>query len=306
MAHHHAPSAPYIPTYHDLPLTTPLGNATVHYISAGPPTHPTILLLHGFPSSSNQFRDLIPLLTPHYRILAPDLPGFGLTTIPEDFTYTFDNLTAIITAWLLALHVTRYAVYIFDYGAPVGLRLAIQNPSHIAAIISQSGNAYEEGFGHPFWDPIMALWNPANPNSAADRDVLRGFYLQLSGTQYQYRTGEQESKFPLINPLAAETDYHLNLEGRAKQDVQLDLFYDYRTYTALYPKVHAYFRASQVPLLAVWGRNDPVFVPPGAEAFKKDLPDAEVRFVEAGHFALETHRGEIAAMMLEFLGKVKF
>ncbi|KAK3617219.1 hypothetical protein LTR56_025433 [Elasticomyces elasticus] len=305
MSPHHHDYTPS-PSYHDLAVDTNLGNASVHYIEAGSVSKPTVLLLHGFPSSSNQFRDLVPLLSDSYHVLAPDLPGFGLTKVPEDFVYTFDALTTIIAAWLIALNVTRYAVYIFDYGAPVGLRLALQNPDHIAAIISQNGNAYDSGFGQPFWEPIMALWNETNPNSEADRDSLRAFYLQIGGTDYQYTTGVPEGDLKLVNPVAAQIDYYLNLEGRRKQDVQLDLFYDYRNTPPLYPKVQEYFRKSQVPLLAAWGKGDPVFIPPGAEDFKKDLPDAEIHLLDAGHFALETKRWEIAALMKKFLKTVKF
>lgn len=296
----------YRPTYHDVAVETKLGNASVHFIEAGSVEKPTVLLLHGFPSSSNQFRDLMPLIAGHYHVLAPDLPGFGLTQVNSDFAYTFDDLTTIIAAWLVVLKISRYAVYIFDYGAPVGLRLAVQNPEHMAAIVSQNGNAYDSGFGHPFWDPIMALWNETNPNSEADRDELRKFYLQLNGTNYQYTIGVPEGDLHLINPVAAQIDYHGNLEGTENQNHQLDLFYDYRTNLPFYPKVQEYFRESQVPLLAVWCKNDPVFIPPGAQAFKKDLPNAQIHLLDAGHFALETKRWEIARLMLKFLGSVKF
>ncbi|KAK5737175.1 hypothetical protein LTR17_006958 [Elasticomyces elasticus] len=305
MSPHHHDYTPS-PSYHDLAVDTSLGNASVHYIKAGSVSKPTVLLLHGFPSSSNQFRDLVPLLSDSYHVLAPDLPGFGLTKVSEDFVYTFDALTTIIAAWLVALNITRYAVYIFDYGAPVGLRLALQNPDHIAAIISQNGNAYDSGFGQPFWEPIMALWNETNPNSEADRDTLREFYLQIGGTDYQYTTGVPEGDLKLVNPVAAQIDYYLNLEGRRKQDIQLDLFYDYRNTPPLYLKVQEYFRKSQVPLLAAWGKGDPVFIPPGAEDFKKDLPDAEIHLLDAGHFALETKRWEIAGLIKKFLKTVKF
>ncbi|KAK3613625.1 hypothetical protein LTR56_027772 [Elasticomyces elasticus] len=220
----------YRPAYHDLALTTSLGDATVHYVEAGNTSKPTVLLLHGFPSSSNQFRDLIPLIFDGYHVLAPDLPAFGLIRVTSDFVYTFDSRTTIIAAWLLALNITRYAIYIFDYGAPVGLRLAVRNPDHIAAIISQNGNAYGSGFG--------------NPNSEADRDALRSFYLQIGGTNYQYTANVPGEDQMLINPVAAQIDYHLNLEGTENQNRQLDLFYDYRNNLPFYLKVHEYFRTS--------------------------------------------------------------
>ncbi|KAK5690658.1 hypothetical protein LTS12_028800, partial [Elasticomyces elasticus] len=204
-----------------------------------------------------------------------------------DFVYTFDNLTTIIATWLLALNITRYAVYIFDYGAP-------------------NGDAYDSGFGYPFWRPIMALWNESNPNSEADRDTLRSFYLQIGGTNYQYTTNVPGEDQMLINPVAAQIDYHLNLEGTENQNRQLDLFYDYRNNLPFYLKVHEYFRTSQVPLLAAWGKGDPAFIPSGAEDFKKDLPNAQIYLLDAGHFALETKRWEIARLMKEFLKTVHF
>ncbi|KAK5685599.1 hypothetical protein LTR17_027081 [Elasticomyces elasticus] len=255
----------YRPTYHDLALTTSLGDATVHYVEAGNASKPTVLLLHGSPSSSNQFRDLIPLISDSYHVLAPDLPAFGLTKVTSDFVYTFDNLTTIIAIWLLALNITCYAVYIFDYEWQY-LRL---------------------GLRVPFWDPIMALWNESNPNSEADRDTLRSFYLQIGGTNYQYTTDVPGEDQMLINLVAAQIDYHLNLEGTENQNRQLDLFYDYRN-------------------ICPWGKGDPAFIPSGAEDFKKDLPNAQIYLLDAGHFALETKRWDIARLMKEFLKTVHF
>lgn len=293
------------PSFHNLDVSVKaLGDFKINYIEAGSKDKPTVLLLHGFASTSNQYRDLIPMLSEKYHILAPDLPGFGLTDSPKDLSYTFDNLTAAISAWLSALKVERYAVYIFDYGAPVGLRLALQNPSHIAAIISQNGNAYMEGFGEQFWAPIVKLWDTQNGSEA--REWLRENYLSLETTRYQYFMGQNEKNMHLVNPATWHWDWHINLEGKEKQDRQLDLFYDYRTNKDIYPQFHEYFRKSKVPLLAVWGKGDPCFVFPGAEAFKKDLPHAEVHGIDAGHFALETKRGEIAELMLKFLENVKF
>ena len=218
--------------------------------------------------------------------------------------YTFDNLAAAIGAWIVALNITSYAVYIFDYGAPVAHRLALQNPDQIKAIVTQNGNSYDAGFGHPFWDPIMALWK--SNDSTQDREVLRGNVLTLATTTYQYTAGVPEKDIPLINPAQYNTDFLMNIAGKENQEHQLDLFYDYRTNVALYPKVHEYFRKSQVPLLAVWGKGDPAFIPPGAEAYKQDLPNAQVVLLDAGHFALETKRWEIARIMIEFLTRARF
>ena len=287
------------PTYHT--LTVPDGS-NISYIEAGASHLPTLLLLHGFPSSSNQFRNLISLLSSSYHLISPDLPGYGTTSTPANYTFTFDNLTATISALLVALNVAKYAVYIFDYGAPVGLRLALQNPEAITAIISQNGNAYLEGFGHPFWDPVFALWNSSN--SAADREFISDNILTLDRTKSQYTTGVPSADLSLINPASYTYDYLANLVGTEKQDHQLDLLYDYRTNVPLYPKVHEYFRKSQVPVLAMWGKNDIIFISPGAEAFKKNLPNVVVKFVDAGHFALETKVREIAGEIKEFLSGV--
>ena len=248
-------STPYIPSYNNLSVTpSGLGTFNIHYVEAGSPHLPTVLLLHGFPSSSTQFRDFIPLLSNNYHILAPDLPGFGLTTSPPDLKYTFDNLTAAIGAWLVALKISSYAVYIFDYGAPIGLRLALENPNQIQAIISQNGNAYDAGFGHPFWDPIMALWNSSD--STSDRDWLRNNYLTLAGTKMQYTTGVPEKDQVLIDgSLTYMNDYLMNIAGTENQNRQLDLFYDYRTNPAIYPKFHEYFRQSQVAVVGGLGER---------------------------------------------------
>lgn len=298
-------AARYTPSYKDLSVTpSGLGTFSIHYIEAGAPTLPTLILFSGFPSSSTQYRDFIPLLSNNYHVLAPDLPGFGLTTSPPDLKYNFDNLTAAISAWLDALKITSYAVYMFDYGAPVMHRLALANPERIKAIISQNGNSYEDGFGHPFWDPINALWDSSN--GSAEREFLRENILTLPTTKYQYVEGVPEADLHLIDPAQWTTDYLTNLVGKENQDHQLDLFYDYRTNVGLYPKVHEYFRKTQVPLLAVWGKGDPAFIPPGAEAYKKDLPKAEVHLIDAAHFALETKRWEVAELVIEFLGRNGF
>lgn len=301
--------APYIPTYHDTVVSfigpTSSGNASVHYIEAGAPRLPTILLLHGFPSSSYQYRDFIPLLTDSYHVLAPDLPGFGLTTVPGDFKYTFDNLAAVVSAWILSLDLSPFAMYIFDYGAPVGLRFAIQHPDKVRAIVSQNGNAYDEGFGQTFWKPVFNLWNSSN--AEAEREVVKKGVLTLEATKYQYHEGVPQADIFLSNPESWHFDYLQNVAGETNIQHQLDLFYDYRTNPEIYyTKFQAYFRKSKVPILAVWGKGDPAFIPPGAEAFKKDSPDAVVRFVDAGHFALETKRWEIARIMKGWLTSIGF
>lgn len=294
--HYNSKTAAPITTYGNV---TVQGSTSVHYLEAGDKDKPTILLLHGFPSSSTQYRDLAPMLASQYHVLAPDLPGFGLTTVPPDFVYTFDNLTAVIIAFLAALRIKTYAVYMFDYGAPVALRLALRDRDAVKAIISQNGNAYNEGFGHPFWDPIMKLWNSSNAEE--DRAWLKENYLTLGATKMQYTAGFPDADLELVNPSQWTLDFLQNEASPRDKDVQVDLFYDYRTNPDTYPAVHQYFRETQVPLLAIWGKNDPIFVPAGAEAFKQDLPDAVVKFVDAGHFALETKRWDIAAEILQFL-----
>ena len=286
------------PTYHNLTVSD---GTNVAYIEAGSASKPPLLLLHGFPSSSNYYRNLIPLLSESHHIIAPDFPGFGLTTAPADYTYTFANLTKTISLLLTALNFTEYAAYIFDYGAPVGLRLALENPKSLAAIVTQNGNAYVEGFGHPFWDPIMALWKD---NSEANRNALREGALNLDFTKMQYTTGVPTNDLPLIDPVTYTYDYLKNIQGAKNQEIQLDLLYDYRTNVELYPAFHKYFRETQIPLLAIWGEGDPAFIPPGARAFKRDLKDAKIEFVDSGHFALETKFEVIAKAVKGFLKQV--
>lgn len=289
----------YVPTYRNLAVE---GGVSLHYFEAGSRKLPTLVLLHGFPSSSAQFRDLAPLLSEQFHIIAPDFPGYGLTTAPADFAYTFDNLAGVTVALLATLQIDTYAMYVFDYGAAVGWRLALNKPSAVKAIISQNGNAYNEGFGQPFWKPIMESWTTSN--SAPAREWLRNNYLTLDATKMQYTAGFPDTDMPLINPSDWTLDYLQNEQGFGNQERQLDLFYDYRRNVDSYPAVHEYFRKSQVPLLAIWGKGDPIFVPAGAEAFKKDLPHAVVKFVDAGHFALQTRRREIASEILKFWGTV--
>lgn len=259
---------------------------------------PIILLLHGFPSSSHQYRNLIPLLGAKYRVIAPDLPGFGFTETPSTYKYTFDNLAATMTEFLDELSITKYSIYIFDYGAPTGLRLALQRPSSIQAIISQNGNAYVEGFGD-VWAPIQGLW--ASNNAPEHRTKVAQAMLTPEMTKFQYENGS-----PDVTRVAPESyflDYAL-MERPGNKEIQLDLFMDYQNNVPLYDDFHAYFRKSNVPLLAIWGKNDVFFIPPGAEAFKRDLPDAKVKLIDAGHFAVETDFEYIAEEILVFLGKL--
>ncbi|KZZ96471.1 Epoxide hydrolase-like protein [Beauveria brongniartii RCEF 3172] len=261
------------------------------------PKHPsrTIVLLHGFPSSSHQYRHLIPLLAARYRVIAPDLPGFGFTGTPDNFTYTFDSLADVVEEFLATLSIDKYSVYIFDYGAPVGLRLALRRPDAIDAIITQNGNAYIEGFGD-VWAPIQEFW--ASNNKADDRAKIADSMLNFDITKFQYVNGTPD--VDTIAPESYTLDYAL-LQRSGRREAQVDLFRDYQTNIFLYEKFQAYFRSSQIPLLAVWGKNDVFFIPPGAEAFKKDLPNAVIKFLDAGHFAVESHTSLIRAEIFQFL-----
>lgn len=267
----------------------------VFYREAGSPDKPKLLLLHGFPSSGHMFRDLIPLLSDSFHIVAPDLPGFGLSDMPprEQFAYTFDHIADVIDRFTEVVRFDRFAVYVFDYGAPTGFRLAVKHPERITAIISQNGNAYEEGLSDG-WNPIRAYWQDP---SQANRDALRAF-LAPETTRWQYVHGVADEA--LVSPDGIALDnYYLARPGA--HDVQLDLFLDYQSNVALYPTFQVYFRTHRPRFLAVWGKHDPFFLPPGAEAFKRDIPDARVQFVDTGHFALETHAKDIAHAIREFL-----
>jgi pimeloyl-ACP methyl ester carboxylesterase len=267
----------------------------IFYREAGPKTAPAILLLHGFPTSSHMFRSLIPELAGRYHVVAPDLPGFGFSDAPDrrEFRYTFDHLTAIIERFTETIGLERYAIYVFDYGAPVGLRLALSHPERITAIVSQNGNAYEEGLSQG-WNPIQKYWSePTAENRAALRD-----FLTPEATRSQYLHGVHDET--LIAPEAWALDSAL-LARPGNDEIQLDLFLDYASNVALYPRFQQYFRTKRPPILAVWGKSDPFFLPPGAEAFRRDNPDAEVHFYDTGHFALETHHAEIASAIRDFL-----
>jgi pimeloyl-ACP methyl ester carboxylesterase len=280
-------------------LTQKVGDVEVYYREAGPADAPVILLLHGFPTSGHMFRDLIPALSDRHRVIAPDLPGFGLTKAPPQgqFTYNFDSLARVVNGFVEALGLTRYAIYIFDYGAPTGLRLAMAHPERVTAIITQNGNAYIEGLSDG-WNPIQKYWKDP---SDANRQALRDF-LKPDSVRWQYVHGVPDPA--LVSPDGSSLDsYYLSRPGI--DEIQLDLFLDYRSNVALYPAFQGYFRGKQPPLLATWGRNDPFFLPPGAEAYKRDLPKAEVHFFDTGHFALETHHPEIAALIRDFLARSK-
>jgi pimeloyl-ACP methyl ester carboxylesterase len=267
----------------------------VLYRTAGEVNAPVVLLLHGFPTSSFMFRELIPRLAGDYRVIAPDLPGFGFTEVPQErkYPYTFDQLTATIDALTRALRINRYAIYLFDYGAPIGFRLAMAHPERVTAIVSQNGNAYEAGLGEA-WDPIRKYW--VSP-TAENRDILRQSILTAGGTRWQYTHGVANPE--TIPPESYTLDTAL-LERPGNKDIQLDLFLNYTTNVKLYPKFQEYFRKSKPPLLAIWGKNDPFFVPAGAEGFRKDIPGAKIQFLDTGHFALETHVVEIASEMKQF------
>jgi pimeloyl-ACP methyl ester carboxylesterase len=269
----------------------------IFYREAGEPTAPVLLLLHGFPTSSFMFRDLISRLADSYRVIAPDLPGFGFTEVPakRNYKYSFDALAGAVQAFTDVLGLQRYAVYVFDYGAPTGFRLAMSHPERVTAIISQNGNAYEEGLGDA-WGPIRTYWSAP---TAENREVIRKNILNFEGTRWQYTHG-------VANPdSVAPESYTLDaalLERPGNKEIQLDLFLDYASNVKLYPRFQEYLRKSKPPLLAIWGKNDPFFIPAGAEAFRKDLPNAQVQFLNTGHFATETHSVEIAAAIKKFLG----
>jgi len=275
--------------------TADVGGFKVFYREAGQADAPKLLLLHGFPSAGHMFRDLIPLLADRFHIVAPDLPGFGQSDMPprEKFSYTFDNIASVIERFTEVIGFGRFAVYVFDYGAPTGFRLAVRHPERITAIISQNGNAYQEGLSDG-WNPIRAYWQDP---SQANRKALRAF-LTPEATRWQYTHGVPDQT--RVSPDGQNLDnFYLGRPGA--DEVQLDFFGDYKSNVALYPSFQEYFRTHRPPLLAVWGKNDPFFLPPGAEAFKRDNPRAVVRFFDTGHFALETHASEIAESIRDFL-----
>ncbi|KQV91011.1 hydrolase [Massilia sp. Root351] len=266
----------------------------IFYREAGAPDAPVMLLLHGFPSSSHMYRDLIPLLATKYRVIAPDLPGFGFTTVPgeRNYGYTFDNLAATMEAFVQALELKKYALYVFDYGAPVGLRLAAAHPERVTALVSQNGNAYLEGLGDP-WTGIKQYWAAPDEHREAMRESL-----SLEGTKWQYTHG-------VANPDAVAPEaYYLDallMQRPGNAEIQLALFLDYQNNLPKYPVFQQFFRDTQLPTLVIWGKNDPFFIPAGAEAYRRDNPNAVVKLLDTGHFALETHVQEIAAQIHKLL-----
>ncbi|TAL72646.1 MAG: alpha/beta hydrolase [Burkholderiaceae bacterium] len=278
--------------------TQTVGDVDVFYREAGHVDAPVILLLHGFPTAGHMFRDLIPLLAQGYRVIAPDLPGFGHTRAPArgTFDYTFDNLARVIEGFTEALKLERYTLYVFDYGAPTGFRMAMAHPERITAIVSQNGNAYLEGLSDA-WDPWQTYWRDPTPEH---REACRDSLSPATIRDWQYLLGSDPQR---VSP----DGYTLDIAYMARpgaDEIQLDLVLDYRSNVAKYPEFQAYFRKHQPPLLAVWGQNDPAFIPAGAQAYRRDLPNAEIHLLDTGHFALETHAREIAAFMQAFLGPI--
>jgi pimeloyl-ACP methyl ester carboxylesterase len=270
----------------------------IFYREAGPADAPVLLLLHGFPSSSHMFRELIPRLSSRYRVIAPDFPGFGFTIVPEErkYQYTFESLTKTVDAFVNALRLTRYAIYVFDYGAPIGLWLAVAHPERITAIVSQNGNAYEDGLSEE-WSPLRRYWSDPRPEN---REALRPM-LTLEGIRWQYAHGVANPES--VDPESYTLDVAL-LDRPGIKEIQLDLFLDYASNVALYPAFQRYFREAKPPVLAIWGKNDPLFIAPGAEAFRRDNPNAMVKLLDTGHFALETHVDEIASEIDQLLSRV--
>jgi len=275
--------------------TAKANGLNIFYREAGPVNAPAVLLLHGYPTSSFMFRNLIPILSEQYHVIAPDLPGYGYSDAPphDQFAYTFDNLAHTTQAFIDGLGLKRFAIYVFDYGAPTGYRLALANKEKITGIISQNGNAYEAGLSKE-WNPLQTYWQDP---SEANRNALRGF-VATEMTRFQYEHGVTD--LSLIAPETYTLDQHF-LDRPGNVEIQLDLMLDYRSNVALYPKFQEYFRNSQPPILAAWGNKDPFFLPAGAEGYKKDNPKAIVKFYDTGHFALETHYKEIGQDVLEFL-----
>ena len=277
--------------------TQQVDDVTVFYREAGNPEKPTMLLLHGFPTSSHMFRDLIPLLAPHYHLIAPDLPGFGQTRSPPRgaFDYTFDRLAQIIDGFVSAIGLKRYVLYVFDYGAPTGFRLAVAHPEQVIAIVSQNGNAYLEGLSDQ-WGPWQTYWREPTPEH---REACRSSLSADTIKHWQYLTGADPARM-------SPDGYTLDIAYMARpgaEEIQLDLILDYRSNLAKYPEFQAYFRDHQPPFLAAWGKHDPAFIPPGAQAYQRDMPKAEVHLLDTGHFALETHASEIAGLIRDFLGR---
>jgi pimeloyl-ACP methyl ester carboxylesterase len=276
-----------------------VGDLDIYYREAGPKDAPAILLLHGFPTSSQMFRNLIPALADKDHVVAPDYPGYGHSSMPlhDKFSYTFDNVAKVIDEFTEKIGLTKYALYVQDYGAPVGYRLAVKHPERVTAIVVQNGNAYDEGLDNDFWKPIKAYWN--DPKSKEKRDALR-FVVNYEATKWQYTHGVKNPE--LVSPDGPAHDQFL-LDRKGNDEIQLDMLLDYGSNPPLYPSWQAYFRKHQPPMLIAWGKNDQIFPAAGAEPYKRDLKTLEFHLLDAGHFALETNGDEIAKLMREFLGK---
>ncbi|MBD0420389.1 alpha/beta hydrolase [Streptomyces sp. TRM S81-3] len=287
-----------MPTFAARARTTTVDGLDVFYREAGDPANPTLVLLHGFPSSSHMYRGLMADLADSYHLIAPDHIGFGFSAAPsvEDFAYSFEKLTEITLGLVDQLGIDRFALYIQDYGAPIGLRIASRRPERITAIVTQSGNAYLEGFT-PFWDVLFAHAKDREANEAAVRELLTA-----EATRWQYTHGVPADRLDRIGPETWTLD-QAGLDRPGNKEIQLQLFWDYQFNLDGYPVFQEYFRTHRPPLLAAWGRGDEIFGPAGAEAFARDLPDAEIHLLDAGHFALETHGPEIAALVRDFLGR---
>ena len=277
--------------------TESIQGTDIFYRETGSKEAPAILLLHGFPTSSHMFRDLIPELAENYHVIAPDYPGFGQSGAPNraDFDYTFENYATVVETLTERLGLNRYALYVMDYGAPVGFRLATRHPERVSALIIQNGNAYNEGI-ESFWDPIKAYWKSG---SNEDREAIR-WLTSLKATQWQYTHGVPDVN--LVSPDSWTMD-QARLDRPGNQEIQLDLFYDYRTNIPLYPVWQDYFRTHQPPTLVIWGRNDQIFVGAGAAPYKRDLPDADIHMVNTGHFVLETHSRQTGKLIRDFFAK---
>jgi pimeloyl-ACP methyl ester carboxylesterase len=276
-----------------------VGDLEIFYREAGSKDAPAIVLLHGFPTSSQMFRNLIPKLAEQYHVVAPDYPGFGHSSMPrhDQFAYTFDNLANVMDEFLAQIGLERYALYVMDYGAPIGYRIAVKHPERVTALVVQNGNAYDEGIDNDFWKPIKAYW--AEPQSKEKRDAIR-FLTTYEATKWQYYTGAKNPD--QVSPDGPAHDQFL-LDRPGNDEIQLDLFLSYGSNPPLYPSWQAYFRKHQPPLLIIWGKNDHIFPPAGAEPYKRDVKTLEFHLIDAGHFALETHGEEMAQLMREFLGK---
>ena len=277
--------------------TIQVDGVEIFYREAGPADAPTIVLLHGFPTSSHMFRNLIPALADRYRVIAPDYPGFGLSAMPDRaaFKYSFASYADLVDKLLAKLGAERYALYVMDYGAPVGFRLALEHPERVTALVTQNGNAYEDGLS-PYWEPIKAYWAAG---AADKREALRSV-MSFESTRFQYLDGVKDPS--RVDPSTWIYD-QLFLDRPGNIEIQLDLIYDYRTNVALYPKIQAFFRQHQPPTLIVWGANDQIFPPAGARAFQRDLPKAELHLLDSGHFALEDKADEMIPLMRDFFAR---